>query len=254
MADEDNGGDDIDAKIAQAVEAAVGGLKKTNEALKGEKTQIKEQYESLNGLIESLGGVETLKGLGSADTVKQILEMRQRFEKEESGKLLTEGKYDEWFDKRFQGARKDYENQIAEVAKARDEANAKAEGYLGSYRKKILETEVASAAAASGIEPGALIDVQLRAQNMFSFDQEREALVLRDQDGGVVFGKDGKSPKSIREWLDDQKEVSRHWWPASKGGGAEGSGRGGAGGKDIGSLSMSEYAAQRRKEGFRPGY
>ncbi len=113
---------------------------------------------------------------------------------------------------------------------------------------------MANAATASGIEPGALLDVQLRAQTQFTFDQERDTLVIRDSDGGVVFGKDGKSPKSIKEWLDDQKEVSRHWWPPSKGGGAEGSGRGSGGGKDMGSLSMAEYAAQRRKEGFKPGY
>ena len=254
MAEEDNGSTDVDAKIAAAVEAAVGGLKKNYEALKNEKTQIKEQFDSINGLIETLGGVETLKSLGTADTVKQILEMRQRFEKEESGKLLTEGKYDEWFDKRVGGMRKDYENQISEYQKNLDAEKQRAETFLGSYRKKMLETEVASAATASGIEPGALLDVQLRAQTQFTFDQERDTLVIRDSDGGVVFGKDGKSPKSIKEWLDDQKEVSRHWWPPSKGGGAEGSGRGGSRDQDIGKLDMNAYAELRKKSGFRPGF
>lgn len=245
------GDEDIEAKIAQAVEKAVVGLKENNGALKQEKTQLKEQFDTLQGLVESLGGADALKSLGNADTVKQLAEMRKRFEADENGKLLGEGKYDEWFDRRVGGLKKDYENQIAETAKRAEEAEKKSEGYLNAFRQKVLETEVASAAAGSGIESTALLDVQLRAQREFQFDAERNALVLRDQDGGVVFGKDGKSPKTVREWLDDQKEVSRHWWPPSKGGGAEGSERGGAG-KDLGSLGFKEYQEQRKKDGFRP--
>lgn len=246
------GGDaNHEAAIAEAVEKAVAGLKENNAALKAEKQQEREKAETFQNLIDSLGGVDALKGLGNADQIKQLAEMRKRLENDENGRLLNEGKHDEWFDRRVSSLRKDHENQIAEVSRREAEAAAKADGYLKSLRQKILETEVGSAATGSGIESSALIDVQLRAQREFTFDEERNTLVLRDQDGGLVFGKDGKSPKTVREWLDDQKDVSRHWWPSSKGGGANGSDRGGAA-KDLSGLSMDDYSKTRKSQGFKP--
>lgn len=237
---------DIEARIVKAVEEQVAGLKKTNEELKNEKTQMSSKFDTFSQAIEALGGIDTLKGLGTAETIKQMVEMRSRFEKDEQGKLLTEGRYDEWFDKRTDALRADHKNQLAQIQALAEQEKAGKDAAEIALRKKVLETEVSSACSDAKVESSAWLDVQLRAQQVFTYDPERKRLVVRDADGGVVFGKDGKTPKSIREWLDEQKEVSRHWWPSSKGSGAGGSDRPGEQ-RNLASLDFAEYARQRAK-------
>lgn len=238
---------EIDAKIRAAVEEQVAGLKKTNEELKNEKTAMASKLEQVSSAIESLGGLETLKGLGNADTIKQMVEMRSRFDKDEQGKLLTEGRYDEWFDRRTEALRKDHQNQLTQLQTLAEQERQAKEATETTLRRKVLETEVSAACLDAKVESSAYLDVQLRAQQTFVYDPERKRLVLRDSDGGIVFGKDGKTPKSIREWLDEQKDVSRHWWPQSKGGGASGSNRPGEQG-NLSSMPFAEYASVRAKQ------
>lgn len=250
--DIDNKPDDIQAKIDAAVAAAVDGLKKTNTELKTEKTQLKDEFTALKSMIESLGGEDTLKQLGNADAIKNLAEMKKRFEADEQGQLLSQGKYDEWFDKRTSSMRKDYESQMKKMASDMEALNGKVVAAEGALRKKFLETEVSAACMDAGVQASAMTDVQLRAASSFHFDQERNRLVLKDEDGAVVFGKDGASPKTVREWLEDSKEVASHWWPPSKGGGADGSGRGGDKSTDLSKLSFAEYASKRKEQGFKP--
>lgn len=261
MADDDlsnNGNDGIDdvdealkERISQAVDAATKGLKRVNSELKGEKSELREQYEMITKELEGLGGLDTLKQLGNADTVRNLVEMQKRFQADEQGKLLSEGKYDEWFDRRTAALRRDHENQIKGLQAQLEEVTGKATNAENTLRKKILETDVSAAAVDAGVEASALLDVQLRVANTFEYDAERGRHVLRDEDGGVVFGKDGATPKTIREWLEDQKEISRHWWPASRGGGAEGSARR-SDKKSLGQLDMKAYEAERKAAGFKP--
>lgn len=243
----------VNERISKAVNEAVTGLKTNNEALKSEKTEAANQLKALNELVESLGGTEVLKQIGDADSLKRLAEMRSRSDADATSKLLTEGRYDEWFDQRTDALRKDQASQLSAInAKLETITRAKEESEA-ALRQKVLEVEVSTAVGAAGIIPAALADVQLRAQRLFSFDPELNGLVLREKDGSLVYGKDGKSPKSIGEWLEDQKEVAPHWWPGSKGGDAQGSGAGtGTGGKDMSKLSFGEYSKARREAGFKP--
>lgn len=249
---DENGGGGGDPALDAKIQAAVEGLKRNNSELKGEKTELKERLDGLTTQLEQFGGLDTLKALGNAETVKTLLEMKKRFEADEQGKMLSEGKYDEWFDKRTASLRKDHENQMrnlqAQIAE-RDTQLAQTEDAL---RKKFLETEVSNACRDVQVESSAVLDVQLRAASVFHFDKSRNRLVIKDDDGGVVFGKDGSTPKTIREWLEDQKEVSRHWWPRSKGGGAEGSDLPGGKSSDLARMDFATFAKAREKQGFRP--
>ena len=235
-----DGGDDVKTQIAAAVETATEGLKNTNAALKTEKTELKTKFDTLNGHFEKLGGDE---GIGA------LLAIQERFSKDEQGKLLSEGKYDEWYEQRTDALRKDHANQIEQVEKKYTDSNSRAEALESKLRQTVLKADVLSAAKDASIKPEAVADVQLRAERAFSFDQERDMLVIKDEAGGVLFGKDGKTPKSVAEWLDEQKETARHWWPDSQGGGAGGSGDPAGGGtKDLSSLPYPEFKRERAKQ------
>lgn len=242
---------ELKAQIDAAVEAAVEGLKNTNRELKGEKTALAKKLEEIQGQLDKFGGLDLLKEFGSADDLKSLADMRKRLSADETGKLLAEGRYDEWFDNRTAAMRKDHDNQLRQMQEQMAEMKQRAEKWETAHHDKVLETDVASAVMETGVEPSALVDVQLRAKTAFKFDAEKGRMVLRDAEGGVVYGKDGKSPLTIKEWLEGQKETSRHWWPPSKGGGANGSDPGSQKREDLGKMDFRDYAAKRREQGFK---
>ncbi len=235
-----DGGDDVKTLIAAAVETATEGLKNTNTALKTEKTELKTKFDTLNGHFETLGG---------DDGIKALLAIQERFSKDEQGKLLSEGKYDEWYEQRTDALRADHANQLEQIEKKFTDSNSRAEALESKLRQTVLRADVLSAAKDASVKPEAVADVQLRAERAFSFDQERDMLVIKDEAGGVLFGKDGKTPKSVAEWLVEQKETARHWWPDSQGGGAGGSGDPAGGGtKDLSQLPYPEFKRERAKQ------
>jgi hypothetical protein len=232
-------GEFTQADIDTAVEKAVGGLKTTNQALKGEKTEIKKTLDAMNAQFTALGG---------EDGIKKLSEFQKKLSEDESTSLLADGKHEEWFDKRTAALRKSHEKELGTVQEATEAANGRAEKAEARLHKTILKAEVLTAAKDAGTVAEASADIRLRAERVFTWDDERESLVVKDEDGDVVLSKDGKSPKSVAEWLDEQKEGARHWWPGSKGAGADGSGDGGEGGgdEDISTADYPTFAAKRK--------
>ena len=229
------------ANIDEAVEKAVGGLKTTNQALKGEKTEIKKALDAMNAQFAALGG---------EDGINKLSEFQKKLSEDESTSLLADGKHEEWFDKRTSALRKSHEKELGTVKEAELASNTRAEKAEARLHKSILKAEVLTAAKDAKTVPEAAADIRLRAERVFTWDDEREMLVIKDDDGDVVLSKDGKSPKSVTEWLDEQKEGARHWWPGSKGAGADGSGDGDGGGgdEDISTADFDTFAAKRKAQ------
>lgn len=246
MADDVSGTSEIQKQISEAVEKATASLKSNRDEILNEKRKLKEQLESLSNTIDNLGG---------ADAIKSLVEMRERLSKDEMGKLLAEGKHEEWFDRRTAAMKKDYEQRFNQVQSNLDSIAKERDRAVDMFSRTKIETEVRAAASKAGIVDSAVEDVLLRANNTFSYDS-RGGVVIKDQDGVILIGKDGKTPKNVEEWIEEQRDRARHWFPPSKGAGAEG----GMGGpvsldaKAIGAMSMSEYRAYREKNGMRTGW
>jgi len=225
------------ADVAAMIAKEVGGLKNTNSALKAEKSETAKALKAMQDQFASLGG---------AEGITKLSEFQKKLGEDESTRLLSEGKHEEWFDKRTSALRKSHESELGSVAQERDEAVSKADKAISKLHQTLLKAETLSAAKDSGTVKEAAADIQLRAERSFTWDEERDALVIKDEDGDTVLSKDGKSPKSVAEWLDEQKESARHWWPASKGAGAGGSGEGGRSGEeDISTADFETFAAKR---------
>lgn len=245
-----SGGDDsaLQAKIDAAVEKATAPLKANRDEILNEKRKLKEQYDSLNDQIGTLGG---------ADGLKNLIEMRERFSKDELGKLLTEGKHDEWYERRSVAMRKDMESKIAAATKLASDASAERDVARVAYSNKEIETSVLNASSKAGIVDTAIDDVLLRAKSTFTFDPKL-GVVIKDADGVIINGKDGKTPKGVVEWLDEMKEKARHWFPPSRGSGAEGGMGGGSNSTvsnaAIANMSMTEYKEYRKKQGMTSGW
>lgn len=245
-----NDASDVQSRIDAAVQNAVAGITANRDEILSEKRELKEQ------LLASVG---QLDGLGGKDGVNALLELKTRLEKDEMGKLVAEGKHDEWFDRRTQAMRADFENQMTGATGKLDEVSARADAAESRYTGLKIENEVRSACGSSEgfVGDGATSDALLRAQSTFEYDP-KVGVVIRDENGGIVLGKDGSTPKSVPEWLEEQKESSRHWWGISQGAGVNGStGRGGPAEPSmdaVAKMSASEYDAYRKTKGLSSGY
>lgn len=213
---EGDGGDDLQAQITAEVSKATEGLSKTNKALKDEKKALKERLDALAGQLEMLGGEAG---------IKQLAEQRKKLLETEEGKLLAEGKHQEWHELKLKSYKQNHENQLTALQKNIDEATARATAAEKKLQKNLLKSSVAEARSAAKTldSVGVQEDILNAAEKVFEYDPEYDAMVIKDKDEGVVFGKDGKTPKTVTEWLNEQQEPRRHWWPDSVSGGAQGS-------------------------------
>lgn len=244
----DTGGDPdgVQVRIDAAVEKATQGLLKKNDELKGEKQNARRQLDSLVESIESLGGAEGLKSLR---------DMRDRLENDEIGRLVAEGKHEEALTKKTDAMRADFEKRMIALEEAKNSADTERDELAQRLKGKTLETDVRAACASLGVVESAVSDVLLRADHAF-FEHADHGMAMRDTDGGVVYGKDGKTPKTIHEWLEDQSEISRHWFPVSKGAGAAGQvGDESTSSKDFYEIrDLAEWKRKREKLGISSGY
>lgn len=212
---------ELQAQVQKLIDRATEGLKNTNKALKAEKQTLADRQTDFLKQFDTLGG---------ADGVKRLLEQQAALSKTEEGKLLTEGKHQEWLDLKTASMRKEHENQMKALADQLAGKDTTVSTLASKLHRKTLSVDVARAMAEAKTRadsPSLQDDILNAAEKVFTYDVDRDAMVIKDEDEGVVFGKDGKTPKSVTEWLLEQQESRRHWWGESVGGGARGSERGG---------------------------
>ena len=209
------GGDDVQKRIDEAVEQAVSGLKANNAELKAEKIELKKRHDALAGQFEKLGGDEGIEAL---------VQLRTNLEKDEVGKLLAEGKHEEWFEKRSAAMRADYENKLEAAQNAITERDEKLKSSSSQLHSTLLDVGMGKACDLAEIKDAAAREhARMLAEREFVFNEDHGQHVITDGDGGVVFGKDGKSPKTMTEWLEEKKgaEQYRLWWGESRGAGLQ---------------------------------
>jgi len=233
----------IEQQVQAAVDKATAGLKKTNADLKAEKTDLRQKFDGLAAVIEKIGG---------EDGAKALLEMKTRFEADDVGKLLSEGKTDEWLAANVKAIKGEHEQQVASLTKKLDEALASGDSAAAAFANLKLDIAVREACSTSeGFRPTAVEDALLYARNRFTFDKERGLPVMKDANDTVILGKDGETPMSVLEDLEAAKESRRHWWEGSQGAGASGGVGGGASGeKKIEDMTLDEYRKHRETLGM----
>ena len=214
-----------------------------------EKRALKTRFDEIKKVVDDLGGQEG---------IERLSKLREALAKDELGKLLAEGKHDEWFDKKSKAQRADHANQLKVLREELDGIKSERDTTTLALKRKNLETEVLAACGAHKVLDDARSDVMLNADAMFTQDPEHKGMVIKDEDGGVVFGKDGKSPKTIVEWLEEHKDSGRkrHWFGASKGAGADGNLQGGERTEDdLGEVtSVKDWREKRKKLNMGSGF
>ncbi len=198
----------IRSLVLKAVEDATAPLKANRDEILEEKRGIKEKFDALQ---QQWAGYDPIAMKSLMDKISNDEEVR----------LISEGKFDEVMANRTAVLRADFEKQLG----ARDTRITELETGIGTKDGKIsrlvIDRKVQEAASAAECLGSAVPDIILRAQTVFSLD-ENDAPVAKDRDGSTLYGKDGKSFLSPAEWLEGEREGSAHWWAPSSGGGAAG--------------------------------
>ena len=178
--------------------------------------------EFRNNNIELQKQIDRYKGIDPTKHA-ELLAIQQEMEE---GKLIKEGKVAEVVDLRVKTMKATYDGQIAEYGQKLTVANRQLETLL-------VDNVVKTAAIKNGVVPSAVDDVVLRAKTVYTVVDG--VPTPKGADGQVIFGKDGKTPMPVDEWLISLRSTATHLFQGSTGSGAGGGGNGG--GKDMSKMS-----------------
>lgn len=200
------GGKTVEQLVAEQVEAAVRGLKAKNDELLGKNKEFQTRLQAFNGL--------------DPERAKALVETMDH---DEDLRLFAEGKKAVVIDKYTERMRTSH---AAEVEAERQQTLLEKQR-ADNYRGAVLDNHIRSVTA--DLHKGAVEDALLHARQIFTLDAKGNAVKL-DANGNPELGKDGKTPYSPAEWMEMQRELKPHWFPASTSGsgsnGAQGTGSG----------------------------
>jgi len=235
------GGDDLQAKIDAAVAIETSGLRAKRDQLLANEVDLKKKFSSLNDVVAGLGGEEG---------IQRLVAFRETLEKDEMGKLISEGKHEEWHEKKVAALKTSFQKEKEKLLGDNEGLKKSADHWKSMFETQRLDIDIRSAAVDLEMYDTAITDALNRASGVFSYDQERKQNVIVDGDGDaatIVLGSDGINPKTVAEWLAEQRETARHWFKSSQGADASGNvgpGRGN-GRVDASKLSFTEHMAVR---------
>lgn len=138
--------------------------------------------------------------------------------------------------KRTKTMQEDHDKTVSTLTKERDTAN-------GSLSKMLVGDAVSREAIAAGVQDTALDDVLTRANKVFKV-VDGKATPYDGED--VIYGKDGSTPLTVKDWLAGQAVSAPHLFKPSDGSGAKNENKGG--GADHTTLTSTQKIAAGLKK------
>lgn len=181
---------------------------------------------------------------GLAEELQRLREVDQSVK---DGKLKGNDAVAREVEARVKQMEDSYKAQLNELGNKLKESDQKRDEASRLYRQSVLDREVTNAVMAkdSGANPEALPDILSRAARTFRVNDKGQVVAM-DGDA-VIYGADGASPMSPKEWLGKVIEEAPYLSKTSAGGGASGN----RGDEKLGGLSPEEFGKldpQRRME------
>lgn len=181
--------------------------------------EFRENNINLNKQLEKLKDIDPTK---YRELVQLDLQVKE-------GKLIKEGKLEEVVNLRVGTMKTAFETEKTSLTTQLQKSN-------NMLSKLMIDDAVKSAAIKAGIHPTAVDDIVLRARGVYAVDNGLP--VPKNDKGEVIYGKDGKTPMPVDEWIVNLKPVAPHLFMGSNGSGAGGGGR--TGGPDMSKLTPAQ--------------
>lgn len=184
--------------------------------------------EFRNNNIELQKQLDKYKGVDPTKHA-ELLKIQQEIEE---GKLIKQGKLEEVVNLRVGTMKTTYEGQLNEANTALANANRQLETLM-------IDNVVRAEATKAGVVATAVDDVILRAKTTYVIEK---GVPVPKVNGEVVYGKDGKTPMLIGEWITSLRTSAGHLFQGSSGSGAAGGGSG-PGGVDVSKMTPAQKIA-----------
>lgn len=169
-------------------------------------------------------------------------ELKQIQQEIEEGKLIKEGKLEEVVNLRVGNMKTTYEGQLNDANTALANANRQLETLM-------IDNVVRAEATKAGVVATAVDDVILRAKTTYVIEK---GVPVPKANGEVVYGKDGKTPMPISEWMTGLRGTAGHLFQGSTGSGAGGGGKG-PGGVDVSKMTPAQKIQHGLNMGLNKG-
>ncbi len=209
----------------------VTGLKKNHEKLlksygatQDEIRKLKEQYEGIDP--------EAARGA------------QKKLEELENKTLMDEGKFEELFMKRTEAMKGDHERQVSLLTKKIEAEAARAATLEKQLQKTMISNQLSLEAPKRGINPDMLPFLQLAVEKDWSLDDEGKP--VWKQNGDLRFSKDGLTPATMSDYLEELTQKVPSLLMSSTGTGANGNTRTG-----TGTFSISKREAEQNPGKYR---
>jgi hypothetical protein len=156
------------------------------------------------------------------DAIRQLADDKRKLEE---AAQIKAGEVDKVIESRVKAARAEWDKTHGVVVAERDTLT----GRLTAIQ---IDQAVVTEATKRGLRPTALTDITARAR--VTFKLVNGVPQAFESDGQTVrMGKDGTSPMTLAEWVDELVSDAPHLFEANAGSGAAGSGPGGVGNRSV---------------------
>lgn len=223
---------EMQAIIQAKIDQEVSGLKNKNLELIEKDKKLKENLKQYEGL-----DIEKLKAL------------QKQMEENEEMRLLAEGKTEEVLNRRTEALKKDYQQQLEAREAKLEELTALLKKRDEDFTELVVDGGIRQAYAELDFEPTAMEDIVNLGRRTFIMDDKGET-VPRDSNGNIIFGKDGQTPVTYKEWLEGLVESRPYLRRASTGSGATGNMGRKSKKVDTSNMSGAQLISQGLKEGL----
>lgn len=188
------------------LESEVRGLKSALQKERDAAKQLKAEIAELQSKFKDL----------DPEAARKALEQQQALKEKQ---LLDAGKVDEVVAERTAMMRRDFEAQTKALKAALEERDSALTKQAQQLETHLIDGAVSAAALELGARKEALELIKLKAKQTFRVKDGR--LVPVNGEGGTVYGKDGRSPLSVKEYLEGLKTEASFLFQPSSGGGAK---------------------------------
>jgi hypothetical protein len=217
--------DAIKAAVEKAVADAVAGLRKKNEEVIGDNKKLKSELANLK-----------TKPTLTEEEHANYLALKERIERDELLKALSEGKSEEVIEKVTRKTRVEYDAKLAAEVEAAAKVKADAESWRVKYEKTRIENEIQRAAAGSVKPEYVELISRIVAERVRISD---DAVRIVDDTGTVQNNASGTKPLTVSDYVESLRGAYKDLFVVSTGGGAAGSST-----KATGAANKTKMAAE----------
>jgi hypothetical protein len=209
------GSPDIAAMIAAEVAKVTGGLKAKNDELLNEVKREREKRTQIE---------QQLQGLGNQDDIQKARELWERMQADADMRTIVEGgkpAFEEVLTRRTKSVIEAERKAVEEAKRAAAEAQARAEQAQNRWRMERLNAEVSGATAKAKALPEAAEYIKMKAEQLFSLDDDSGKVILRDNLPDTPIDRNG-NPHTLDTWVESLRDTNPFFFGLPQGGGAQG--------------------------------